>query len=300
MALHGGMDMNITGKVVLVTGASSGIGAATAKAMSRAGARQVLLLARNQVALGKLVDAIESAGGAARAYPVDLSELKAVEKMARRILDEVGVPDILINNAGSGRWRFLEETPAEEVVQTMAVPYFAAAWVTRMFLPGMMRRGSGHIVNISSVAARMSWPGATAYIAACRALRGFPDALRADLYGTGVRVTHYESGPIDSPYWRNNPDSRQRVPGIARWLVPVLTEARVARALINGIRKNKATVVIPAMLRLVYLLHAVFPWLVQGLMTVTGYRTRSTTGNVIPETPVQCDPAKGQPYASPL
>jgi short-subunit dehydrogenase len=230
-------------------------------------------LARNTEGLSKIVQEIESEGGKARYYQVDLADAAAVEIISRRILDDVGVPDILINNAGSGRWKFLTDTSVEEIVQDMVVPYFAAAWITKMFLPGMIQRGSGQIVNISSVASRMAWPGATAYITACRAMRGFSDALRADLYGTGIKVTHYESGPIDSPYWRNNPHSRERVPGIARWLVPVLTEAQVARAMVAGIRRNKVTIVIPSMLQLVYLLHFLSPWLVQWLMTVTGYRT---------------------------
>jgi short-subunit dehydrogenase len=264
--------MKIESKTVLVTGASSGIGAAIAKAMSRAGAEHVLLLARSEPGLGKVAGEIEAAGGRASVYPVDLSDPAAVQAAAQRIADEVGVPDILINNAGSGRWRFLSESGAEEIAESMAVPYFAAAWLTRAFLPAMLERGSGHILNISSVASRLAWPGATAYIAACRAMRGFSDALRADLYGTPIGVTHFESGPVDSPYWRNNPGSRERVPGTARLLVPVLTEAQVARAVVAGVTRNRPFIVVPTTLKLVYLLHLLFPWLVQWLMTRTGYR----------------------------
>jgi short-subunit dehydrogenase len=264
--------MKISNKIVLITGASGGIGAAMAKAMIRTGAAQVLLLARSEEGLRKVAGEIEASGGKARIYKVDLSDRAEVENVAQRILGEVGVPDILINNAGSGRWKFLVDTGAEEITQAMALPYFAAAWITRSFLPGMLKRGSGHIVNISSVASRMAWPGATAYIAACRAMRGFSDALRADLYRTGIGVTHYESGPVDSPYWRNNPGSLERVPKIARLLVPVLTEEKVARAVVAGVRGNRRLIVIPGMMKLVYLLHSFFPWLVQWLMTVTGHR----------------------------
>jgi short-subunit dehydrogenase len=136
----------------------------------------------------------------------------------------------------------------------------------------MLARGSGHIVNISSVASRLAWPGATAYIAACRAMRGLSDALRADLHRTGIAVTHYESGPIDTPYWQNNPGSRERVPKIARLLVPVLSEEQVARAVIAGVEHCRRVIVVPAMMQAVYLLHALFPGLVQWLMTRTGYR----------------------------
>ena len=269
--------MDISHKIVLVTGASGGIGAAIAKAISAAGADQVVLLARNEDALKQVVQAIEAKGGKARYYPVDLSDKAAVAAVSQRIHQEVGVPDILINNAGSGQWKFMSDTSDDDIEKMMALPYFAAAWLTRRFLPGMMQRGSGHILNVSSVASRMAWPGATAYISACRAMRGLSDALRADLSDTGVGVTHYESGPIDSTYWRNNPESRNRVPGIARMLIPVLTKEQVARAVVAGIRGNKRFIVIPRMLQLIYLLHFAFPWLVQWLMTITGYRLRKNT-----------------------
>jgi short-subunit dehydrogenase len=264
--------MKIRNKIVLVTGASRGIGAAMARAMSRAGAAQVLLLARGGQGLREVAGDIEAGGGRARTYQVDLSDPAAVEAVAQRILAEVGVPDILINNAGSGQWKYLADTGAGEIARIMTLPYFAAAWVTRLFLPGMLARGSGHIVNISSVASRLAWPGATAYIAACRAMRGLSDALRADLHRTGIAVTHYESGPIDTPYWQNNPGSRERVPKIARLLVPVLSEEQVARAVIAGVEHNRRVIVVPTMMKAVYLLHALFPWLVQWLMTVTGHR----------------------------
>jgi short-subunit dehydrogenase len=83
-------------------------------------------------------------------------------------------------------------------------------------------------------------------------------------------VSHYESGPVDSPYWRNNPNSLERVPGIAKLLIPVLSEKRAARAIVKGIEGKKKYIVTPLMLRLVYLLHSLFPWLVQWLMTNTG------------------------------
>lgn len=268
--------MDTRNKIVVVTGASSGIGACIAKRMGREGAGRVVLLARDAEKLKQVAAEIDAMGARAHSFPVDLGDAASVARVAQQILEQVGVPDILINNAGSGQWKSLTESSAEEIQQAMVVPYLAAAWLTRELLPGMLKRGTGHIVNVSSVASRMAWPGATAYIVACRAMRGFSDALRADLHGSRIGVTHYESGPIDTPYWRNNPDSRERVPGIARLLVPVLNEEQVARAVASGIRLNCRFIVIPSMLKLVYLLHFLFPWLVQWLMTTTGYRKRAT------------------------
>jgi uncharacterized protein len=263
--------MEIQGKTVLVTGASSGIGAEIAKAMARAGASQVLLLARHEEALNEVAAEIAASGGKAKVYRVDLSDQGQTCAVAERIEREAGVPDVLVNNAGTGQWKFLDDTSPSEIQQMMAVPYFAAAWLICSFLPAMRQRDSGHIINISSVASRFVWPGATAYIAARWAVRGLTEALRADLRGSHIGVTLYESGVIDSPYWQHNPGSRERVPQIAK-LIPVLKPDEVAQAVVAGVRGNKRLIVIPFMMKVIYVQHALFPWLVQWLMTATGYR----------------------------
>jgi len=262
--------MEISGKTVLVTGASGGVGMAIAKAMAKEGA-QVLLLARRETALQQVAEDIRAAGGKAWVYPVDLADSESVAAVAQRITDEVGTPDILVNNAGSGRWKFLEDTTPEEAWQMMELPYFAAFNITHAFLSAMRKRGSGHIVNISSVGSRFVWPGATAYLAARWAVRGFTEALRADLYGSGIGVTLYESGVIESPYWEHNPGSRERVPKIAM-MIPNLTPEQVGKAIVSGVRRNKRLIVIPFMMKVIYLQHFFLPWVVQWLMTVTGYR----------------------------
>ena len=264
--------MKISGKTVLVTGASSGMGASIAKAMAKAGGR-LLLLARREHALRAVADEITRAGGEARVYPVDLANATAVMDVARRITAEVGTPEIIVNNAGAGKWLFVEETSPEEAVQMMALPYFAAFFTTRAFLPDMLKRNSGHIVNISSVGSRFVWPGATAYLAARWAVRGFTEALRADLYRTGIRVTLYESGVVGSSYWEHNPGSLERVPKMGQ-LIPPLTPEQVGEAIVKGVERNKRLIVIPFMMRLTYWQHAIVPWLVQWLMIVTGYLPR--------------------------
>jgi short-subunit dehydrogenase len=269
--------MEIQGKTVLVTGASSGIGSAIAKAMVQAGAAVVLLMARSENDLKKVAAEIGASGGNAHIYPVDLSNPDQVTGIAQRIQDEAGVPDIIINNAGSGEWKFLEDTSPKQIQEMMAVPYFAAAWVTRAFLPAMRTRNSGHIVNVSSVASRFVWPGATAYIAARWAIRGLTEALRADLYGSHIGVTLYESGAVETPYWAHNPGSRERIPRIGK-MIPVLRPEEVAKAIVAGVRGNKRLIVIPFMMKVIYLQHALFPWAVQWLMTATGYRPKNSIG----------------------
>jgi short-subunit dehydrogenase len=182
--------------LVLVTGASSGIGEATARRYGASGAR-VLLLARNAERLEVVADAIRKDGGAASAYPVDLADSGAIEEVSARIAREAGTPDILINNAGGGRWLRLIETTAEEALAMIEVPYLAAFNLTRAFLPKMLARRSGAIACITSPASYVAWPNAAAYIAARAALRGFTEALRADVKGSGLTVTLVVLGVLE-------------------------------------------------------------------------------------------------------
>lgn len=264
--------MQISGKTALITGASSGIGAAIAKTFASEGA-QVLLLARNEARLKLVATQIKAAGGQAKTYVVDLGDTEAIATIAKQIRTEIGTPDILVNNAGSGSWKFLQDTSPEEAWQMMELPYFAAFNIAREFLPEMLKRNSGHIVNMSSVGSRFVWPGATAYLAARWAVRGFTEALRADLYDTDIGVTLYESGVVNSSYWEHNPGSRERVPKIAR-MIPDLSPEQVGQAIAKGIKRNKRLVVIPFMMKTIYVQHFFFPWVVQWLITVTGYRPK--------------------------
>ncbi len=108
--------------------------------------------------------------------------------MCERILDEHGTPDILLNNAGSGRFLSIEETSPKEAREQMALPYFAAFDMTRGLIEPMLARGSGTIFQINSPVAQIAWPGAVGYAAARYAVRGFTEALRQDLHGTGINV----------------------------------------------------------------------------------------------------------------
>ena len=243
----------MTGTLVLVTGASSGIGKATAERLARRGAT-VLLLARSADKLAEVAAAIEAVGGKAHAYPVDLADTGATQATAAAIISTHGVPDIVVNNAGAGRWLPLIETSAEEARQMIELPYLAAFAVTRAFLPGMLKRGSGHIVSITSPASHIVWPNASAYIAARFALRGFTEALRAELRGTAIAVTLVTLGTVASPYWEHNPGSRQYLPKVPRWLLPELSVDQAAETIVEAIVHRRARVVRPAFYRVLFAL----------------------------------------------
>ena len=262
--------MEIRGSTAVITGASSGIGRATALLLAQRGAH-VIALARSAGPLETLVTEITAAGGRAEAHPADLADPAAVDRIFDDLAARGVMPDILVNSAGAGRWLTTEETTPAEAVAMMNAPYFTAFFVTRRCLPGMLAARRGHIVNVNSPVAWSGWPGAAGYTAARYALRGFTTALRYDLHGTGVGVTSVTPGQVSSAYFDKNPGVLERGPRISR-LVPIVTPEQVAAAIAGGLARNRREVILPAMLRALVLVNGLAPSLVEWLLIRTGWR----------------------------
>jgi short-subunit dehydrogenase len=260
-------------KLVLVTGASSGIGEATAKRYGRGGAN-VLLLARNVERLAAVADAIRRDGGTASVYPVDLADAAAVEEVSARIALEAGTPDILINNAGVGRWLPLIETSADEALGMIEVPYLAGLNLTRAFLPRMLARRSGTIAYITSPASYLAWPNASAYIAARRAVAGLAESLRSELHGSGITVTLVVLGAVESPYWQHNPGSRANLPETNSFFFPVMSVDEAARTIDVAVESKRRVLVRPWLFRLLFVLNVLMPNLVAAQLRSASRKAR--------------------------
>lgn len=265
--------MYIDDQIALVTGASSGIGAATAQALARAGAH-ILLLARRRSALEAVAMQIRASGGQASLYPVDVGDAAAVTAVAAAIQNEIGTPGILINNAGAGRFLAIDETEPQAAEQMMRVPYLAAFTITRAFLPAMLQQGGGHIVNVTSVAGFIPIPGATAYVTARAAMRAFSQALALDLHDTPIGVTLLAAGKVDSPYFGNNPGSETRIPTFTH-LFPTLSTAQVAAAIVEAIQQRQREVIIPWQYRVSLWAYRLLPGAVTWLVRRTGWQRPS-------------------------
>jgi short-subunit dehydrogenase len=249
--------MRVSGSLSVISGSSSGIGEATARLLASRGSH-VILLARDADRLRDVAADIRDKKGTADAYTVDLGDPKALAATAARIVAEHGTPNILINNAGAGRWLPLLETSAEEAAAMMALPYLAAFNLTRELLPGMLKRSSGQIVNITSVACRLAWPGAVAYSAARAAMEAFTNALRADVQGSGVSVMLATFGTVETNYWKNNPGSREHVPRSSASM-KALTQEEVADTIVRGIEREQRAILQPGIFKLLFALNALFP-----------------------------------------
>jgi len=185
---------SIDGLTIVITGASSGIGEAAAVHLARAGAT-VCLVARRKEELERVKAAIDQGKGRARSrawvYPADLTDNASIEACCDAILARHKKVDVLVNNAGRSIRRPLKESldRPHDYERTMQLNYFAAVRMSLRLLPGMLEQGSGQIVNVSSVAALMSTPRFSAYIASKAALDAFSRSLRMELADSGIDVT---------------------------------------------------------------------------------------------------------------
>ena len=251
----------LRGKVVLITGATSGIGAAIAREAAARGAIS-LLVGRNAEKLAEVEHSIRCNGGRSKAYVCNLTNAEEIELLASRVVAEAGVPDILINNAGSGRWAYLDDSSYAEIDGIIAAPLHAALYVTRAFLPGMLHRGTGMIGNVTFVGAFLPWPGATGCTAVRWGMRGLHEALRADLRGTNLTTTLVAASAVETEYWTKN-QTRQPLPPF--W-IPVLKPEEVARASLNALVRRKAVLVLPAGMQFLRALHYLIPRWVDRVM----------------------------------
>ncbi len=262
------MAIPLTGKVVLITGASSGFGEDAARLFAARGCK-VVLAARRVERLQALAEKIQSQGGEALAIPVDVAVREDIENMVQAALDLYERIDILFNNAGFGRLDWLENLDPERDIDTLVhVNLLGVMHVTRAVLPHMLARREGHIINMSSVAGLIPAPLYTIYSATKFGVRAFNDALRREVSPFGIRVTGIYPGPASTEFGEHT--GRNSAGGLFRRLGFVFLSSETVAARVVQVAMNpRRSVVIPWWFGVLSGINAMLPGLVDWFLKYT-------------------------------
>jgi len=237
--------MEIRGKVVIVTGASSGIGEATARQFGREGARLVLA-ARRVDRLEALANEIKTMGSGAETLVVqaDLSKLEDIQALIQKTIDTFKRIDVLVNNAGFGRLNWLENLdPVKDIQAQFDVNVMGVIQTTRQTLPVMIKQRSGHIINMCSMAGLVATPTYTIYAASKHAVHGFSEALRREVKPWGIDVSMIYPGGVVTEFQSHAGIKRKTNATTPRALL--LTADQVGSAVVQLIRHPRAMWILP-------------------------------------------------------
>lgn len=232
------MKIELKSKVVLITGASSGIGALAAKLLAERGAVPVLT-ARSVDKMRALSGSIP---GEHAIYEMDVASDERVAEVVSQTLARYGKIDVLLNNAGYGEFLAFPEAPLSHFADMMNVNYMGTVRCARAVLPSMLDAGQGHIVNVASIAGKLGTAKSTAYSATKHAVLGFTNALRQELRGTGVAVSAVNPGPIDTPFFERADPGGHYVRNV-EWFM--MKPERVAQAIVSVIERRKPELDLP-------------------------------------------------------
>ncbi|MBI5298545.1 MAG: SDR family oxidoreductase [Chloroflexi bacterium] len=262
--------MNPHPQIAVVTGASSGIGAATARRLAATGLR-VILVARRVERLLKLQAEIESAGGSAEVLAADLSS----EEDRLRVFEQVHAADVLVNNAGFGWYGYFAKMPWEIAREMLRVNLEATTHLTWLFLPGMLARKHGHIVNVGSVAGSIPSQGIAVYAATKAFEDAFTTALHRETRGTGVHVSMVRAGPVRTEFCESAV-GRENGGHVPTERIGVSAEY-VARRIERLIQHPRRVIYVPWWLRVTPWIELSFGWLEDRLGPLLLRRNEKST-----------------------
>lgn len=258
------MVNSLKGKVILITGASSGFGEEAARLFAKEGCH-VVLAARRVERLQTIVTEIQSAGGEAFAIPIDVNQRAEIDRMVQIVLERYNKVDILFNNAGFGGVDWFENLKPERHIEALVrVNLTGTMLVTHAVLPAMLARRQGHIINMSSVAGLIASPLITTYAASKYGVRAFTDALRREVSPFGIKVSGIYPGPATTEFGKHleRTKARQRVNKIDVHM----TSEYVARRIVAIAKHPRRSLVIPWWFRVITTFDTLFPVAVDWIL----------------------------------
>ncbi len=264
------MRREVRGRVAVVTGASSGIGRATALVLAREGA-SVVLGARRADRLHEIADQIVRSGGAARAVPTDVTRPEEVQRLINEATAAFGRLDILVNNAGLGYLGRMESMPLDSIRHLIDVNLMGTIYGIQAAVPIMRRQRSGHIITVSSVLGKRAAPGSGVYSATKAAQVALSDSLRIELAESGIQVsvicpvttaTEFFAVASSQSSWKHDPRG------------PVYSAEQVAEIILRCIRRPKPEVLVFPPVRILVVLNALWPGLLDRVLAMYWKRVR--------------------------
>ena len=264
--MKGKLVTDLNNKIVALTGAGSGIGRGTAMALAKRGAH-LALSDINEEGLNETAAMVGDAGGKVTTQILDVSDEASFNAWANRVTADYGQVDVVINNAGVTLAAIGAEQTHDDLDWVMSINFRGVAHGTRAFLPHMLERNSGHVVNISSVFGLFGVPAQSAYCASKFAVRGYSDAIRVELRTTNVKMTVVHPGGIATNI-ANHARFRMQGEGVpdrdafvsnANKMLSRTTPARAGEVIARGIEKNKPRVLIGGDARYIDLMQRLLP-----------------------------------------
>jgi len=253
--------MNFKNKVVVITGASSGIGEAAAEQFAKKGAN-VVLVARRKEKLEQVEKKLAKHSVKTLVQVCDVSDKDQVKQLSDKVIETFSQIDVLVNNAGFVIYGKVEELSIEDIESQMQTNYFGMVNCTKSFLPHFLKQNSGHIVNVASVGGSFSIPGVASYCATKFAMLGFSEGLHHELHGKNVGVTvvspiMVRTSLFDHPSFKN---FTKYATGIS------LSSETVANAIIKAANSTRLEIVVPSVVRIAIWLKHTFPFLINPLL----------------------------------
>jgi len=252
--------MDFCDKVVVITGASSGIGEASAVEFAK---RQssVVLVARRKENLESVAKNLAKYGNKILVCQCDVSKWQEVEQMSKTVLNKFGRIDILVNNAGFAIYGPVLELKVEEIESQMETNYFGMVYCIKAFLPKMLEQKTGRIVNVASVAGSFGLPGIASYCASKFAILGFSEGLYHELKGSGVGIT------VVSPIMvRTNFFDHPSFKSMPKYSPTSISSKTVAKAIVKASTSPRLEIIVPSFVRVAVWLKHTIPYLINPIL----------------------------------
>ncbi|WP_308635599.1 SDR family NAD(P)-dependent oxidoreductase [Paenibacillus silvisoli] len=240
------------GKIVLITGAATGIGAETAKLLAAEGAVPILTGRRPD----KLQEAASGISGRHGCYRMDVTDSDEVARVVQQIAADYGRIDILLNNAGFGVFELFADTPIERFQAMMDTNYMGIIRCTKAVLPYMQKQGGGHIINVASMAGKLSTSKSSGYAATKHAVLGLTNAMRTEFAAMNIYVSAINPGPIDTPFLHTADPGGQYASKVRGYM---LKPASVAEAIVKVMKRRKPEVDLPRSASIGIRIYGLFP-----------------------------------------